>query len=218
MPSHRLHKEAGRMMGLRAEAVDAANRMIDFPEEFPYLQQLGIGHDDDRLFAMDTVRGLLSQSYGYEGVLAADLHYALDYIDTWLDPEKVQKMLDVMKNELLYPRNRRGVVDPVRRWWYESYQSSRWPVLPITAYCIKCRGVNRPINSPFCNECYVGMFELKEISEMPKQFLLLMLRKKMDKRELDPQVRDFVEKNLSTLIDRVIEDRRARGLCSLTIV
>jgi len=42
--------------------------------------------------------------------------------------------------------------------------------------------------------------------------------KKMDERELDPQVRDFVEKNLSTLIDRVIEDRRARGLCSLTIV
>jgi hypothetical protein len=48
--------------------------------------------------------------------LAADLHYALDYIDTLLDPEKVQKMLDVMKNELLYPRNRRGFVDPVRRW------------------------------------------------------------------------------------------------------
>jgi hypothetical protein len=55
------------------------------------------------------------------------------------------------------------------------------------------------------------MFELKEISEMPKQFLSLMLRKKMDERRLDPQVRDFVEKNLSTFIDQVIEDREPAG-------
>jgi hypothetical protein len=215
MPSHRLHEEAGRVMGLRAEAVDAANRMIDFPEEFPSLQQLGIGHDDDRLFAMDAIRGLLSQSYGYEGVLAADLHYALDYIDRWLDPSEVKKMLSTMRDELLYPRGRRGFVDPVRRLWYES---SRYGTLPITSYCMKCRGISKPVNSPFCNECYVGMFELKEISEMPKQFLSSMLRKKMDERRLDPQVRGFVEKNLPTLIDWVVEDRRARGLCSLTIV
>jgi hypothetical protein len=115
MHPHRLHKEVGRMMGLKAEAVDAANRMIDFPEEFPSLQRLGIRHDDDRLFAMDAIRGLLSQPYGGEGLLAVDLYYALDYIDRWLDPSGTKGMLDVMKDTLLYPRDRRGFVDPVRR-------------------------------------------------------------------------------------------------------
>jgi hypothetical protein len=61
------------------------------------------------------------------------------------------------------------------------------------------------------------MFELKEISEMPKQSLSLMLRKKMDERRLDSRVKDFVEENLFTLIDIVIRDRSACRLHSLII-
>jgi hypothetical protein len=57
---------------------------------------------------------------------------------------------EIMKNELLlYPRDRGGFVDPVRRWWYESIPVLQRPVYPIVAYCKKCRGVDRPINSPF---------------------------------------------------------------------
>jgi len=219
MPSHNLHEKVGCLLGLRIEAVKAANGIIDYPDNFPSLKQFGIGHDDDRLWAMGIIRGMLNQLYGYEGVLAADLHYALDYIDTWLDPEKARKMLDeIMKNELLlYPRNRKGFVDPVRRWWYESSQSLQRPIYPIAAYCKKCRGVEKPVNSPFCNECCVNDFKQGKINETPQWFLLKMLRKKMNERELDPQIRDFVEKNLSTFVNWVVEDRRIRGLSSLTV-
>jgi hypothetical protein len=219
MPSHNLHEKVGCLLGLRIEAVKAANGMIDYPDKFPSLKQFGIRHDDDRLWAMGIIRGMLSQLYGYEGVLAADLHYALDYIDTWLNPKGAKEMLDeIMKNELLlYPRDRKGFVDPVRRLWYESSQSLQRPVYLIVAYCKKCKGVDRPINSPFCNECRVSEFKQGKINEIPEWFLLEMLRKKMSKRKLDPQIRDFVEKNLSTLINWVIEDRRIRGFSSLTV-
>jgi predicted secreted protein len=77
--------------------------------------------------------------------------------------------------------------------------------------------VEKPVNSPFCNECCVDEFKQGKINEIPEWFLLEMLRKKMNERELDPQIRDFVEKNLATFVNWVVEDRRIRGLSSLTV-
>jgi predicted secreted protein len=65
--------------------------------------------------------------------------------------------------------------------------------------------------------CHVSEFKQGKINEIPEWFLLEMLRKKMNERELDPQIRDFVGKNLSTLINWVVEDREKRGLSSLAV-
>jgi len=214
VPSHEIHEKVGYMLGLRMEAIREANMRIDFPEKFPELALFGIKHDDDRLFAMEIIRGTLSSLHGGDGILAADLHYVLDYIDTWLDPEKTKNMLETMKNQLLSPRNRYGFVDPIRRLWSPTFKHG---MLPITAYCAKCKGVNKPISSPFCNECYVNMFESQKIDEMPKRFLLLMLHKKMNERKIDPQIKGFVERNLSLFIGWIAEDRKVRGLRSLIV-
>jgi hypothetical protein len=61
------------------------------------------------------IRGILRSLYGEDCILAADIHYALDYIDTWLDPEKTKNMLENIKNRLLLTRNRYGFVDLIRR-------------------------------------------------------------------------------------------------------
>jgi hypothetical protein len=215
MPSHKLHEEVGCMLGLKREAVWEANMRIDFPENFPELRYLDIKHDDDRLFAMEIIRGILRSLYGRDGVLAADIHYALDYIDTWLDPGKAGTMLKTMKNQFLLPRNRYGFVDPVRRLWSPIFSHG---MLPITAYCMKCRGINKPTGSPFCNECRVNMLEVLEVRDLPREVLLLMLNEKMNERKIDSYIKDFVVANLSLLINKVIEDREGRGYASLLIV
>jgi hypothetical protein len=159
MPSHELHRKVGLMMGLSLDTINTANMKIDFPDRFPGLAGLGIKHDDDRKFAMNIIRRELSQEYGDEGVLAADLHYSLDYIDTWLNPSKVKGMREEMlRSDRGYPRNRRGFVDPIRRWWYERPSSHRVLLKPITSYCKMCKGSKKPINAPpFCNECHARL-------------------------------------------------------------
>ncbi|MEM2293133.1 MAG: hypothetical protein QXX41_07640 [Nitrososphaerota archaeon] len=202
-------------MGLNIEAVKTANRVIDFPEK--YFPSLSIEHDDGRLWAMDIIRAHLSQLYGYDGVLAADLHYSLDCIDRWLDPEESKRMIKVMGFEMMYPSDRRGVVDPIRRIWHPS-SAGRVSTLPITAYCVKCEGKKKPINSPFCNGCRVNILELSEIKEIPVDFFLLVFSKWTKKRRLDPHIEEFIERNLLTVVSEVVRDRDFRGLHSLKIL
>jgi len=64
MPSHRCHEEVGDILGLSEEVVKIANDMIDSPEKYPVLRELGVKHDDDRLFAMNIIREWLSELYG----------------------------------------------------------------------------------------------------------------------------------------------------------
>jgi hypothetical protein len=217
MPSHKLHRLVGLMMGLRVEAVELANRMIDMPEEFPELRFMNIEHDDETTMAMFTIRYALYQLYGEEGMLAADLHYSLGYIDRWLDPEMARRMVELLAGSLLsfYPKGRSGFVDPLKRLWWPKWPGYR--VVPIIAYCNTCRGVKRPTNSPFCKECHANELRLKGIDEIPEGLFLLMLKKRMDERKIDQKVREFVEENLTRLIELVTEDRKARGLKSLKI-
>ena len=223
MPSHTCHEWFGSLLGLDSEAVKTANRVIDFPEKYlpqPF-REVGaeIGHDDSRKWAMDFVRDYLRQLYGHNGVLAADLHYALDYIERWLDPEKARRMLEAMEAELLYPPDRRGVVDPVRRLWYpDSARAGGRRVLPITAYCKVCKGEKKLINSPFCDRCWVTTLRLPELSEIPMEFLTLMFRRFAEKRELSQDVVRFVEGNMTRIIGKIAKDRKRRGFSSLRIV
>ncbi|MEM3832499.1 MAG: hypothetical protein QW128_02730 [Thermoprotei archaeon] len=89
MPSHRYHEEIGALMGINMSALRDANLLIDDPDKWfseRGLQNLyGLKHDDDRVFAMNVVRSLLRDIYGDEGMLAADLHYAVDYTSTILN-------------------------------------------------------------------------------------------------------------------------------------
>lgn len=214
MASHKCHELVGRMLGFSQDAIATANQMIDFPENYPFLHELGIKHDDDRLWAMDIIRDSIREFYGQEGVWAVDIHYAIDYIDRWLDPNEAKKMLTIMGMQGFYPKNRKGFVDPIRRLWYPSY---RQKTLPIASYCMKCKGRNKPINSPFCHECRVNIFELIDVNDIPSIFLLSMLRKKMEERRIDPYIKDLVEGSLHTLINEVIKDRSLRGLRSLNV-
>lgn len=223
MPSHKCHEEIGILLGLDLEAVKMANLIIDFPEEnlprsLTEIEIFRIGHDDSRKWAMDVVRRYLFQLYGYDGILAADLHYALDYVERWLDPKKAKKMLEAIEAETLYPFNRRGFADPFRRLWYPSYIGASGRLLPITAYCKKCKGKLKLINSPFCNECQVNILTLPELKEIPIKFIILMFRKHTEKRELHPKIVSFIEENISVILNKLIKDREERNLQSLKIV
>jgi len=213
MPSHRCHEEVGDILGLSEEAVKVANDMIDSPEKYPVLRELGVKHDDDRLFAMNVIRERLSELYGMDGVLAADLHYALDYIDRWLDPNEARRMLNTMGKEMLCPKDRRGFADPKRRVWHPSCRPG---TIPITSYCVKCRGKDRLINSPFCGECHAHILEVPGVSSIPDSLLLSMLRKKMNERKVNPKIADFVKRNVTFLVNKIVEDRNKRGLESTT--
>ncbi|MEM1556754.1 MAG: hypothetical protein QXW55_06125 [Candidatus Bathyarchaeia archaeon] len=101
---------------------------------------------------MNIVRSLLRDNYGDGGMLAADLHYAVDYIERWLDPELSKWMLIKMQQRGLYPPKRWDFVHRYKRIWYQSAREQN--TIPITAYCNMCKGIMRPINSPFCNECF----------------------------------------------------------------
>lgn len=216
MPSHRCHELIGRLLGLDLSAVKLANYIIDFPGEYlrsPF-REMEIGHDDGRKWAMDFIRKYLSQFHGPNGVLAADLHYALDYIECWLDPEKVRKMLEAMKAETLYPPERKGFADPDRRLWYSYPASGR---LPIIAYCKKCKGKKRLINSPFCDKCQVNLLSLEKPEGISLGNVTLMFNRFAEERELDQKIRRFIVGNMVLIVDKIVEDRKQRGLNSLKV-
>jgi len=217
MPSHRCHEEIGALMGISISALKDANLLIDDPDRWfgeRGLQNIyGLRHDDDRVFAMNVVRSILRDIYGDEGMLAADLHYAVDYIERWLDPELSRWMLIKMQQRVLYPPKRWGFVHRYKRIWYQSARDQN--TIPITAYCNMCKGIMRPINSPFCNECKVHVLEEENISrEMSFNIFLQAFSQKIEERKIDIRVVDFIGTNFNRIVTMIIDDRLKRGLNS----
>ena len=109
-------------MGIDVAALRDANVLIDFPdrwlEEHGLENIWGLRHDDDRKFAMDTVRSILEEIHGDMGRLVADLHYVLDYIERWLDPKLSEWMLEMKRRKDSFPL--RGFVHKYKRLWYPS--------------------------------------------------------------------------------------------------
>lgn len=212
MPSHRCHEEIGSLMGIEESIVRSANLLIDDPDRWfseRGLQNVyGLRHDDDRKFAMTIVRSILRDLYGDRGILAADLHYCLDYIDHWLDPKLSRWMLRKIKEKDLYPSKRWGFVHRYKRIWYPSFREG---AIPITAYCSVCRGINKPINSPFCSECRVSVEE-EDLRELSFDVFLQAFAKKIEEREIDLRVIDFVRNNFNRIVTMIIMDREERGL------
>jgi len=117
-------------------------------------------HDDDRKFAMDVARSILEEKHGDMGRLAADLHYVLDYIEHRFDPKLSEWMLEIKRRKDLFPMRRFGFVHRYKRLWYPSPREN---TIPITSYCAICKGVKRPFNSPFCDECKVNVASKENI-------------------------------------------------------
>jgi len=207
------------MMGLDISAVKDANLLIDEPDKWlerhGFTELIGLfRHDDDRKFAMDMIRSILQDIYGSQGVLAADLHYTVDYIERWLDPEMAKFMLEKVSMSDLLPSGRYGFVHRYRREWSATYRDN---FIPITAYCNICKGKMKPINAPFCGECYAYLpGNVKESTEITPTFIR-MLVKKIIQREVCLEVVNFVGKNLRTIVEMIVEDRRQRGLSSLYV-
>lgn len=207
-------------MGLSRVALRDANVLIDMPDVWFRERGLentwGLKHDDDRKFAMIIVRSILADLHGSTGVLSADLHYALDYIERWHDPKQSAWMLEGIRKHNLYPPKRYGFVHRYKRLWYPSYREG---TIPITAYCTMCNGVEKPIGSPFCNECHVHLVREERLpSKINFKFFLQMLAKKLEEREIDLKVVEFIGRNLNHIIDMIIEDRENRGLNSVKII
>jgi len=203
-------------MGINIAALRDANRLIDDPDEWLKEHGLentwGLRHDDDRKFAMDIVRSILERIHGDMGRLAADVHYAVDYIERWLDPELSEWIVEKIQQRDFFPRRRFGFVHKYKRIWYPSYREN---TIPITSYCAMCKGVKRPLNSPFCNECKVNLASKKKIPpKIEFRIFLQAFGKKLDQREIDLRVVKFVGKNFNQIVNAIIEDRRARGLPS----
>ena len=203
-------------MGLDRVALRDANLLIDDPDSWLREHGLeniwGLRHDDDRKFAMDVVRSILKDIHGDVGRLAADLHYVLDYIERWLDEKSSAWMLEKMQQRNLFPSKRYGFVHRYKRIWYPSYREN---TIPITSYCTICKGVKRPINSPFCSECKANLANITNISPKNKfEIFLQAFAKKIEDREIDSRVVEFVGQNFDQIINAIIEDRRTRGLYS----
>lgn len=97
--------------------------------------------------------------------------------------------------------------------WYPSARDQN--TIPITAYCSICKGIRRPINSPFCNECRVSedFSEEKDISrKMSFNTFLQAFAKKLEERKIDMRVVDFTGRNFNSILTMIIKDRIERGL------
>jgi len=206
-------------MGINISALRDANLLIDDPDRWfseRGLQNLyGLKHDDDRVFAMNVVRSILMDIHGDEGVLSVDLHYAVDYIERWLDPE-LRWMLIKMQQRDLYPPKRWGFVHRYKRIWYPSARGQN--TIPITAYCNICKGIMRPINSPFCDECKMHASEEENISrEISFNTFLQAFANKIEEHKIDIRVVNFIGMNFNRIVTMIIEDRIKRGLNSIKI-
>ncbi|MEM3628768.1 MAG: hypothetical protein QXQ94_10860 [Candidatus Bathyarchaeia archaeon] len=218
MPSHKCHEGIGALMGINRLALRDANLLIDDPDKWfserGLQNHFGLKHDDDRVFAMDIVRSILKDVYGDVGVFAADLHYAVDYVERWLDPELSRWMLRKMQTTDLYPANRRGFVHKYKGIWYPLARDEN--TIPITAYCNICKGVRRPINSTFCNECKMHVSEEEDVSrKMSFDTFLQAFSQKLEERKIDKRVVDFIGTNFNRIVTMIIEDRIKRGLNSI---
>ena len=153
--------------------------------------------------------------HGSYGRLAADLHYALDYIERWLDPGMAERMEEFGVG---YPEGRTGFVSgfATYRVWHPNRPSSwRGELLPITSYCPKCNGKNPPINTPeFCRRCKKKEFSELTSEEVTLKQILTCLTKVWEKRELDHSVIDFVTQNLEDIVVEILRDRSNRRLSS----
>lgn len=113
MPSHGCREEIGMKMGINIAALRDANLLIDDPDEW-FLRHNSenvyeLRHDDGRKFAMNIVRSILRDAHGNEGVLAADLHYLVDYIERRLSPDLREWMLEKMQQQNLLPPSKVGL-------------------------------------------------------------------------------------------------------------
>jgi len=218
VPSHKCHERIGKLMGLKESALRDANRLIDMPDEWlskhGLLEYVGlIGHDDDRKYAMNIVRGILKSIYGDEGVLAADLHYVVDYIERLLNPDMAKQIAKMALSSAFFPPGRHGFVHKYRREWRPS---PAFGFLPITAYCNMCKGRMRPLNAPpFCNECRArsvneeGVEAHKRVLQ-EREHMLRMLVNKIVEREICKEVADFVYVNFEEIVKMIAEDVEER--------
>ena len=219
MPSHECHERIGKLMGLKESALRDANRLIDIPDEWlsehGLLEYVGlIGHDDDRKYAMNIVRGILKSIYGDEGVLAADLHYVVDYIERLLNPDMAKQIAKTLLSSALFSPGRHGFVHPYRREWRPS---PAFGFLPIAAYCNMCKGRMRPLNAPpFCNECRARLVDEEEVEAyrervlQEREYMLCMLANKIVEREICKEVVDFVGANFEEIAKIIAEDVEER--------
>lgn len=118
-----------------------------------------------------------------------------------------------MQQQNLYPPKRRGFVHKYKGIWYSSARDQN--TIPITAYCNVCKGIRKPVNSPFCNECKIHSFREEGISlKMSFNTFLQAFGKKIEERKIDKMVIDFIGTNFNRIITMIIEDRIKRGLNS----
>mgnify|MGYP000592537390 CR=1 FL=1 len=78
-----------------------------------------------------------------------------------------------------------------------------------------CKGVRRPLNSPFCDECKANMASKESISPKDEfRIFLQAFEEKLNQREIDLRVVEFVGKNFNQIVNAIIKDRKERGLSS----
>lgn len=115
-----------------------------------------------------------------------------------------------------YPPRRWGFVNKYKRIWYPSFHEQS---IPITSYCNRCKGIKRPIGSPFCNECKLPQprEEVNTIQKLSFDIFLHAMGKKIEEREISLEVVKFVSINFNDIVSMIIKDRIKRGLNSTKI-
>lgn len=222
MPSHKCHVKLGIRLGINPEALQEANKIIDFPQEYFALIH-DIKHNDKSWYGLALITQELVARFGMHGRLAVDLHYALDYIDGLLDPQISKKILAFRETLRRTPNNIYGTVSFTGSGWMWSPSGVFGkPAMPISAYCQKCRGKKPPINEPdFCKECELRRVD-ETLIETPREITLEEVAAKFTafcaKLEISHTVFNFIIENLKEIVEEILQDREERGLPSLKVI
>jgi hypothetical protein len=141
-----IHNKWARKLGIRLtdEDLNRINQIIDDIDDYEK-------HDwgRHRKWEKQIQERMIYEEYGYEGILAADLHHILDILETFLNPQK-EKQMELFDKAA---KSSRGVSGLVRRIDGEPIRNGR--VIPASARIIqgalgKCYICKQPLaNKPF---------------------------------------------------------------------
>ncbi|MDG6997033.1 MAG: hypothetical protein JRN52_14020 [Nitrososphaerota archaeon] len=151
-----------------------------------------MGHDEWRKSkaGLTMLRSLVLQQLGEQGILAADLHNTLDYLDAISNPN-VRGRMFAFARSALGQYGRRGVVYRNTDVHWQGEDSARGKVIPAVA-----ENIGRELRG-------------KKFSQLvaDKEVLKQELLEKMNDMGVELSVRDFVLWNFSEILVDIIQSR-----------
>lgn len=151
-----------------------------------------MGHDEWRKSkaGLTILRSLVLQQLGEQGILAADLHNALDYLDAISNPNVRGRMFAFAKSAFSQ-YGRRGIVYRNTDVQWQGEESARGKVIPAVA-----ESIGRELKGK-------KFTPLVADNEIYRQELL----EKMNDMGVEPRVSHFVLRNFSEILVDIIQSR-----------